>query len=172
MDSVSLFLLSFLSSFPPNSRLNCTLFTLYTTVTVEWPEFSGHRLPHWTLKPTVTCFVCPNSPRPLRSLFLLPLSHSHLNALLLLLPQHQPPSTMDSGLSTGTHHRHDGLRERNNVSQSNNNTAVPDAMTATGEVEPKDKAEGNKKAFGRTPGGTGMFSLTCYFHHGLLPVGC
>ena len=63
---------------------------------------------------------------------------------------------MDSGLSTGTHQHHDGLRERNNVSQSND-TAVPDALTATGEVEPKDKAEGSRKAFGRTPGGTGMF---------------
>lgn len=79
---------------------------------------------------------------------------------------------MDSGLSTGTHHQHDGLRERNNVSQSNN-TAVPDALTATGEVELKDKAEGSKKAFGRTPDGTGMFSLTFYYlYRDFLPVEC
>lgn len=59
---------------------------------------------------------------------------------------------MDRGLSTGTHQDHDGLRERNVTSQANT-AATTEASTATREVEPKEKAG---KAFGRTPGGTGM----------------
>lgn len=59
---------------------------------------------------------------------------------------------MDRGLSTGTHQEHDGLRERNVISQANSATTT-EALTATGEAEPK---ENTGKAFGRTPGGTGM----------------
>ncbi|BCR90520.1 phosphatidylethanolamine N-methyltransferase [Aspergillus chevalieri] len=57
---------------------------------------------------------------------------------------------MDRGLSTGTHQEHDGLRERNVTSQTNP-AATTEALTATGDAEPKGKTG---KAFGRTPGGT------------------
>lgn len=65
---------------------------------------------------------------------------------------------MDRGLSTGTHQQHDGLRERNAPAT----VAAPnvDALAASGEVNPKDKAGSDGKTFGRTPDGTGMFFST------------
>ncbi|KAH8429579.1 phosphatidylethanolamine N-methyltransferase [Aspergillus melleus] len=57
---------------------------------------------------------------------------------------------MDSGLSTGTQAGNEGLRERNVPSQSAPKLTT-EALTATGDVEPKDQ---HSKTFGRTPDGT------------------
>jgi len=77
-------------------------------------------------------------------------SPSHIVLLKSLASTALP--AMDRGLSTGTHQEHDGLRERNVTSQTNP-AATTEALTATGDAEPKGKTG---KAFGRTPGGTGM----------------
>jgi phosphatidylethanolamine N-methyltransferase len=61
---------------------------------------------------------------------------------------------MDRGLSTSTQIDDEGLRERNVASQSAS-TLSPEALTATGDVEFKDKANNDSKTFGRTPDGTG-----------------
>ncbi|KAK9852752.1 uncharacterized protein MYU51_007961 [Penicillium brevicompactum] len=58
---------------------------------------------------------------------------------------------MDQGLSTGSHQKTDGLRERNSRADS---TVGREALTATGEVEVKDKDGNELKTFGRTPDGT------------------
>lgn len=60
--------------------------------------------------------------------------------------------TMDQGLSTGAHQFSDGLRERTGRADS---TVSREALTATGEVEVKDKDGNALKTFGRTPDGTG-----------------
>ena len=62
---------------------------------------------------------------------------------------------MDQGLSTGAHQNTDGLRERNLRADS---TVGREALTATGEVEVKDKDGNELKTFGRTPDGTGKSS--------------
>lgn len=75
---------------------------------------------------------------------------------------------MDRGLSTGTQNESEGLRERNVASQSAS-TLTPDALTATGDVEPKDK---ESKTYGRTPDGTGTVQLIRFFlirTHSLAP---
>ncbi|CAG8030632.1 unnamed protein product [Penicillium salamii] len=58
---------------------------------------------------------------------------------------------MDQGLSTGAHQFSDGLRERTGRADS---TVSREALTATGEVEVKDKDGNALKTFGRTPDGT------------------
>ncbi|CAG7957901.1 unnamed protein product [Penicillium salamii] len=58
---------------------------------------------------------------------------------------------MDQGLSTGAHQFSDGLRERTGRADS---TVSREALTATGEVEVKDKDGNEPKTFGRTPDGT------------------
>ncbi|CAG8370768.1 unnamed protein product [Penicillium salamii] len=58
---------------------------------------------------------------------------------------------MDQGLSTGAHQFSDGLRERTGRADS---TVSREALTATGEVEVKDKDGNELKTFGRTPDGT------------------
>jgi len=65
---------------------------------------------------------------------------------------------MDQGRSTGAQ-QPDGLRERN-VPRPNS-TGGRDALTATGELEPKDEVGKDKKTFGRTPDGTGGFQ-SCF----------
>ncbi|KAE8140619.1 Phosphatidylethanolamine N-methyltransferase [Aspergillus pseudotamarii] len=60
---------------------------------------------------------------------------------------------MDRGLSTSTRIDDEGLRERHVASQSTS-TLSPEALTATGDVELKDKAGKDCKTFGRTPDGT------------------
>ncbi|KAL4878895.1 phospholipid methyltransferase-domain-containing protein [Aspergillus karnatakaensis] len=57
---------------------------------------------------------------------------------------------MDRGLSTGTHHESDGLRERTVTSQGDL-TVNTEQSTVTAESNGKDKAG---KTFGRTPDGT------------------
>lgn len=64
---------------------------------------------------------------------------------------------MDRGLSTGTHNDNEGLRERPVASQSAS-TLSPEALTATGDVEPKDTGK-ELKTYGRTPDGTGKSLL-------------
>ncbi|GES60110.1 phosphatidylethanolamine N-methyltransferase [Aspergillus terreus] len=59
---------------------------------------------------------------------------------------------MDRGLSTGTHNDNEGLRERPVASQSAS-TLSPEALTATGDIEPKDTGK-ELKTYGRTPDGT------------------
>lgn len=77
---------------------------------------------------------------------------------------------MDRGLSTSTRIDDEGLRERNVTSQSTS-TLSPEALTATGDVELKDKTGKDCKTFGRTPDGTGTcFSssrIKAYFMHWL-----
>lgn len=58
---------------------------------------------------------------------------------------------MDQGRSTGAQ-QPNGLRERIPHSDS---IGSRDALTATGDVEIKDGVGKDKKAFGRTPDGTG-----------------
>ena len=71
---------------------------------------------------------------------------------------------MDQGLSTGAHQRTDGLRERNVRADS---TVSREALTATGEIEAKDKEGNELKTFGRTPDGTGKtkgaFGTACWY---------
>lgn len=61
---------------------------------------------------------------------------------------------MDRGLSTGTQAGDEGLRERNVPSQSPPKLTT-EALTATGDIKPKDQPGQDLKTFGRTPDGTG-----------------
>ncbi|KAA8648246.1 hypothetical protein EYZ11_006730 [Aspergillus tanneri] len=60
---------------------------------------------------------------------------------------------MDRGLSTGTDSGNEGLRERTVPPQSNS-ALSPEALMATGDVEPKDEIGRDSKTYGRTPDGT------------------